>query len=184
VTSTVLHVPAGSRLQPDAPLGQLKLAVARALLARMTEACAWSDLTLVTGTEWLVRGNSTLLDAQQAGGDAYVAHVHEVVPTVLGLREEGDDFHFLDVPPPREVHLDHLPALEEHLDLPNWLADNEPRLYRLLYAGGPATAAALDAVTSAIADLDLLEITKQLDRLRRDLTDDRPAAIGHAKGAG
>lgn len=95
---------------------------------------------------------------------------------MLGLHHEEDSWGN-----PSGAFADHLVELEEHLDLPAWLAEHQPRLHRLLYGADAAEAAALDAVTTAIADQELPEIVRQLDRLRRDLTDDLPAAVGHAK---
>lgn len=175
--TTVLHVPTGSRLRPDAPLAQLKLAVARALIARMSEPGDWHELALLLDAEEAITGHGRLLQAMNWHDDDYTQCVHQVVPAVLGLRAEGDGW--MEVR--QDVYLDHLVDVEEHLDLPAWLAEHEPRLHRLLYATDLAEAAALDAITTAIAGLELPEIIRQLDRLRRDLADDLPAAIGHAK---
>lgn len=177
VSNISLHVPTGSRLRPDAPLTQLKLAVARALIAQMTEPGDWHELALVVDAERKILGHPRLIRGLSWGNDDYTQAVHQVVPAVLGLRREPDD----EWATSWEVHLDHLVDIEEHLDLPGWLAEHDQRLHRLLYGVDVAEVAALDAVADAIEDLELPDIVRQLDRLRRDLTDDLPAAIGHAK---
>jgi hypothetical protein len=185
----VLHVPTGSRLRSDAPLNQIKLAVGLALIAQMTDRSTWIDLALRTDTEDLVRGHGRLLRSLAWNDDDYDACVQDVVPEILGLREVGPDRSFGSARPwgsegdedRRDVYLDHLPLLEEYLDLPGWLAEHEPRLHRVLYAAAAAEAAALEAVTEMTAGRDLPEIVRQLDRLNRDLGDDLPAALGHAK---
>jgi hypothetical protein len=176
-TTVVLHVPTGSRLRQDAPLPQLKLAVARALISQMTAPGDWHELALLVDAEQQIVGHPRLLRGLTYGNEDYTQCVHQVVPAALGLRTEEDGWY--DVR--QDVYLDHLVDIEDHLDLPVWLAEHEPRLHRLLYGVDAAEAAALDAVTDAIADLELPEIVRQLDRLRRDLADDLPAAIGHAK---
>jgi hypothetical protein len=175
--TVVLHVPTGSRLRADAQLPQLKLAVARALIAQMTEPGDWHELALLVDAEERVTGHGRLLRAMSFGDDDYTQCVHQVVPAALGLRIEENGW--VDVR--QDVYLDHLVDIEEYLDLPAWLAEQEPRLHRLLYATDLAEAAVLDAVATTIAGLDLPEIVRQLDRLHRDLADDLPAAIGHAK---
>ena len=178
--STVLQIPPGSRLRPTATAAQLKLAVARAVIAQMTGPSEWSELALITDTEGVIHGHGRLLKSLYFGDDDYEACVHQVVPALLGLREI-DPNSWQDGDKPIEVYVDSLPQLEEHLDLPGWLAANDPRLHRLLYAHDLAETAALDAAGAAAAALDLPEITRQLERLHRDLADDLPAAIGHAK---
>lgn len=80
-----------------------------------------------------------------------------------------------------QVFVDNLQQLEEHLGLPMWLAEHEPRLHRLLYAHDLAEAVPLDTAVETASELDLPEIVKQLERLHRDLKEGLPAAIGHAK---
>jgi Abortive infection C-terminus len=170
-----INVPTGSRLRPDAPLGPLKLAVARALEAQMTTLGHWQDLALLVGAPWILGGK--LLDAQRHGDGDCRQLVHDVVDTVLGVRHDEDSWGNYG----GGTFVDHLVDLEDHLDLPDWLAAHELRLHRVLYGADPAAAAALDAVAGAATDLDLPEVVRQLDRQRRDLADDLPAAIGHAK---
>lgn len=176
----MLQIPPGSRLRPTATAAQLKLAVARAVIAQMVGPSEWSELALITDTEGVIHGHGRLLKALHFGDDDYEACVHQVVPALLGLREI-DPNTWPDGDKPTEIYVDSLPQLEEHLDLPGWLAAFDPRLHRLLYAHDLAETAALDTAGAAAAALDLPEIIRQLERLHRDLTDDLPAAIGHAK---
>lgn len=165
--------PVDSRLRSDVRLGQLSLAVARALEDKLTTRSAWQELALLVDANWILNGQ--LLEAHRHGDDDYRQLIHEIVPAVLGLRRVEDSWGNTS------TYVDHLAELEEYLDLPAWLAEHQPRLHRLLYGADLAEAAALDAVTAAIADLKLPEIVRQLDRLHRDLADDLPAAVGHAK---
>jgi hypothetical protein len=181
-----LHVPTGSRLRPDTPLNQLKLAVARAVIAQVTDRSDWSELALLTDTEDLIYNHGRLLRSLGFGDEDYPACVHDVVPALLGLREvkePWDPWSTSDPadPPDADVYLDNLPVLEEHLDLSAWLAEHEPRLHRLLYARDPAEAVALDGLTEFATARGLSEISRQLQRLHRDLGDDLSAAVGHAK---
>ena len=125
-------------------------------------------------TSWILKGR--LLEAQRHGDGDYRELIHEIVPAVLGVRRDEDSWGNST-----GVFVDRLAELEDHLDLPAWLAQHQAQLHRRLYGADLAEAAALEAVTTAIADLELPEIVRQLDRLRRDLTDDLPAAVGHAK---
>jgi hypothetical protein len=170
----LLCVPPGSQLRADAPLGHLKLAVARALEARMTTPGQWQELALVVDAGWILNGR--LLDAQAHRDGDYRQLIHELVPTVLGLRYEEDSWGNRSGP-----FVDRLAELEEHLDLPSWLAEHAPRLHRLLYARDPAEAIAVEDVTEMAAAQALSEISRQLQRLHRDLGDDLSAAVGHAK---
>ncbi len=178
--SPVLHVPLGSRLRPTASLAQLRLAVGRALLAQMENSSRWTELALVTDTEDAIY-ETRLLRALRFGDDDYEACIYGVVPALLGHREVDPNDWPTVVGQPVDVYLDKLPLLEEHLDLPNWLAQYQPSLHRALYAHDLAEAASLEGVSAVAAELDLTEIARQLERLHRDLGDDLPAAIGHAK---
>jgi hypothetical protein len=179
-TVTVVRVPAGSRLRPDAPLNQLRLAVARALIAGIRDATAWRELAMLTSSTAAI-GQRGLFQERGFHDAEYVADVHAVVDQVLGVRHVLTIVGLDPEPSTRTVDVEHLVVLEEHLDLPSWLAEHEPRLHRVLYGADPAATAVLDAVDGAATDLDLPEIVRQLERLRRDLADDLPAAIGHAK---
>jgi hypothetical protein len=150
------------------------LAVAQSLEAELTTPGAWQDLALLVDASWILKGR--LLEAQRHGDGDYRELIHEIVPAVLGVRRDEDSWGNTT-----GVFVDRLAELEDHLDLPAWLAEHQPQLHRRLYGADLAEAAALEAVTTAIADLELPEIVRQLDRLRRDLTDDLPAAVGHAK---
>jgi hypothetical protein len=158
-TGPVLQVAAGSRLQPGAPLAQLKLAVGRAVIAQVTDYSEWSELALLTDTESVIQGHSRLLRSLRFGDDDYEGCVHDVVPSLLGFREVDPNPPWpaaqLDGPQPTQVFLDNLILLEEHLNLPAWLADHEPRLHRLLYAHDLAEAAALHSAAEVASKLDL-----------------------------
>lgn len=181
--SVVLHVPAGSRLRPDAPLSQVKLAVAHAVTAQVTDRGKWIELALRTDTEDRIRNHPRLLRSLAWNDDDYPGCVHDVVPALLGWRQVRAPWNRYgpDDPPAADVYLDNLPLLEEYLDLPVWLAEHEPRLHRLLYARDPAEAVALENLTELAATRGLTEISRQLQRLHRDLGDDLSAAVGHAK---
>lgn len=172
----VLHVPPGSSLRPDAQLGWLRLAVSRALRTLVTDGVRWRELGLAAGRQDLITARPSLLG--DFHDQDYVEAIHEIVDHLLGLREYARN---VDGAAEWHIHLDGLPVLEEHLDLPTWLAEHEPRLHRLLYGADVAEGAALDAVSTAIVDVEIPEIVRQLDQLRRDLPDDLSAAVGHAK---
>ncbi|MCE0536031.1 abortive infection family protein [Kineosporia rhizophila] len=146
----------------------------------MENSSRWTELALVTDTEDAIY-ETRLLRALRFGDDDYEACIYGVVPALLGHREVDPNDWPTVVGQPVDVYLDKLPLLEEHLDLPNWLAQYQPSLHRALYAHDLAEAASLEGVSAVAAELDLTEIARQLERLHRDLGDDLPAAIGHAK---
>lgn len=181
-----LHRPPSSQLRPDASLNELRLAVFRALMVQMTGPGKWRELALLVDAESKIVHELRLADPAAAGEPDYDDRVHRAVPAVLGIRyqyldcdgsEDDNEYEHLH----EDIYLDQLALIEGHLDLPAWLAEHKPRLYRLLYGGALAETTAVDAVDEVVTQLALPEIPQQLVRLRRDLVDDLPAAIGHTK---
>jgi hypothetical protein len=109
-----------------------------------------------------------------------------------------------------EAELPHLRLVAAILDLPRWLQVHEPDLFKLIYADPDAVSAAssqvtlkgrhpdsahsdgslhrstLDEVTahaveSAAVRLQVQEMRRQIERIRRDHDDDPEAAVGQAK---
>src|SRR5450759_1908344 len=95
----------------------------------------WRDVAVLTGTDQLIKSAHTdetfleaVIDKLQWRDDEYDAAVRDYVYPLLGVesvRVPGED---LIATPTR------LPALEDRLNLPDWLAKHEPRLHKALYA--------------------------------------------------
>jgi len=156
----------------DAPINKIKLAVARALTAAADET-RWRELALLVDDEGIL-DYPRLLRSLRWGDPDYPANVPAVVPRVLG-EQAGD-------PRPdgaAEPRLNNLPVVEEFLELSVWLAQHEPALHRELY--GREDNEVLPDLETHAELLDVDEARDQVRRLRRDLGEDLPAAVGHVK---
>lgn len=127
---------------------QLRVAVAKALKAQLTTTGQWRELSVLTGTEGShFFASGLVFHALDFGGDQLDEVIHEVVPLLLGSREETQ-------PDGRaHLYLDNVVVLEAHLNLPTWLAQHEPDLYRHLYpakAIGEQDTLTLDELLAAM----------------------------------
>ena len=178
----------------DAPANLVKLAVGRCLAAEMDDGGRWTELALLTDTEQLINSHPRLLRSLRFGDDDYEACVFSVVPDLLNERSDPDPDPWQSPwdsppdPPPRSTLHERFPNLVEvsdYVGLPAWLATEDERLFaRLFVADADATlpdGTVLTAAESAAARLEVAEMRRQVDRIRRDHSTDPEAAIGQAK---
>lgn len=177
--------------RPDAPPNFVKLAVARCLSAVMDRA-RWVELGRVANTD-RIETHPRLLRSLSFGDDDYDDCIHEVVPAVLGEQPEPashpDPWAFPNAPQPAALPLhERFPKLIEVSDfvsLPAWLAANEENLFNRLFVAGADAAmpdgTILSAAEVTAARLEVAEMRRQIERIRRDHASDPEAAIGQAK---
>jgi hypothetical protein len=113
-----------------------------------------------------------------------------MVPVVLGEQSppQPDPWNPNPAAPtPTGLH-DRLPNLRlvtDFLDLPAWLALNHPELLERLFIDRSGATMpdgeVLSAAEAAAARLEVTEMRRQVERIRRDLADDPEAAVGQAK---
>lgn len=153
----------------------------------------WTELGLLTNTSDAITGHARLLRSLYFGDDDYETCVFEVVGPVLD--EQPDPVSDPRDPRARDSEplslLEKLPNLEtvaHFIDLPAWLAQNDEKLFDQIFVDpepdGDATlpdGTVLSAAESAAARLEVAEMHRQVDRIRRDHADDPEAAIGQAK---
>jgi len=168
------HLGEEQRVRQDAPVNKIKLAVARALIATMDEG-RWRELALLVDDEAIVDHPRLLRSLYWQDSD-YTPNVYAVLPRVLGVTTSDEDPF---TPQRGEPRLTHLAVVEEFLDLGSWLAEHEPDLHHALY--GDDAGRLLPDLEAHAELLDLDEARDQVRRLRRDLSEDLPAAIGQAK---
>lgn len=169
------------------PSSQVKLAVGRCMVAEMkTEGC-WIELGLVTGTDDVIQRHPRLLRSLRFGDDDYPGHVLALVGQLLGEWGGGSRWA-TGSRDDRPVHdrFARLDAVTAYLNLPTWLATSEPELHAQLFTDGLDDATmpdgtVLSAAAAAASRLQVGEMRRQIDRIRRDHTDDPEAAIRQAK---
>jgi hypothetical protein len=176
----------------DAPPNLVKLAVARCLIDRM-DSSRWIELGLLTNTSDVITGHARLLRSLHFGDDDYDGCVFQVVGPVLDEQQDPvrDPWDPQAKDPEPLSLLEKFPNLEtvvDFIELPAWLARNDEKLFdRVLVdpaRDGDATlpdGTVLSAAESAAARLEVAEMRRQVERIRRDHADDPEAAIGQAK---
>lgn len=166
----------------DAPANLVEIAVGKCLIAEM-DGSRWTELGLLTGTKDQIHKHPRLLRSLRFGDDDYDGHVYDLVPKLLGAEETWG------VPePPQDIQkrFPRLGMVADFVDLPAWLALNEPGLYGRLLAddGSEATlpdGTVLSEAESVAVRLGVAEMRRQVERIRRDYSTDPEAAIGQAK---
>lgn len=163
-------------LRQDAPPNKVELAVAKCLIATMDKG-RWLELGLLTETRDSIQRHPRLLRALHWEDEDYSEHVYGITPKILGYDGYG-----------KKGALERFPNLDvvaEFLDLPAWLALNEPDLYGRIIEGGPAAilpdGTVLSAADSMAVELGVAEMRRQVARIQRDLEADPEAALGHSK---
>ncbi|MGC4939328.1 abortive infection family protein [Kribbella sp. DT2] len=172
------------RWREDAPSDLVLLAVGKRL-ADMDQATSgeWRELALLTGTTEQVEGHGRLLRALSFRDDDYAGAVYQVVPHLLGdLTQNPMYFGPKDV----MTRFPKLMEVSDYLQLPDWIARNEPRLAAQVLVNEEADAllpdgTVLSDVEAAAGRLGVAEMRRQVDRIRRDYNGDAEALIGHVK---
>lgn len=176
----------------DAPPNFVKLAVGRCIIAT-ADYGTWNELALLTDTQERVDSHPRLLRSLHFGDDDYDGHVLDLVPVLLHEKNDlKDDPWSSDADRAAAATWtpsERFPLLEdvsEYLSLPAWLAENEPKLFDRLFLSNEADATlpdgtVLSAAETAAARLQVDEMRRQVERIRRDYADDPEAAVGQAK---
>jgi hypothetical protein len=166
----------------NAPANLVELAVGKCLIAEMDDS-RWTEIGLLTGTKDQIYKHPRLLRSLRFGDDDYDGHVYDMVPALLGAQETWGA-----PAPSQDIHA-RFPRLEmvaDFIDLPAWLALNEPDLYARLFVDDNVEATLPDGTVlseaeSAAVRLGVTEMRRQVERIRRDYATDPEAAIGQAK---
>lgn len=180
------------RLRPDAPVNLVKLAVGRCLIDTM-DVSKWTELGLLTDSAERIDAHPRLLRSLRFGDEDYDGHVFDFVPVILGERTPPKPDPWGTPSPAHEpegllVRYPNLEVVSDYIDLPAWVAENDTKLFTLVFAEESSEADAtlpdgtvLSAAESAAARLEVGEMRRQVERIRRDHADDPEAAVGHAK---
>lgn len=176
----------------DAPPNFVKLAVGRCIIAT-ADYGTWNELALLTDTQERVDNHPRLIRSLHFGDDDYDGHVLDLVPVLLHEKNDlKDDPWSSDADRAAAANWtpsERFPLLEdvsEYLSLPAWLAENEPKLFDRLFLSHEADATlpdgtVLSAAETAAARLQVDEMRRQVERIRRDYADDPEASVGQAK---
>lgn len=176
----------------DAPPNLVKLAVGRCLIAT-ADYGTWNELALLTDTKERLDSHPRLLRSLRFGDDDYEGHALEIVRFILHERDdpkndpwatEADRLAAIAWSPHDRFPL--LADVAEYLSLQQWLQVNDPKLFERLFAieQGDATlpdGTILSAAQAAAARLEVQEMRRQVERIRRDYASDPEAAVGQAK---
>lgn len=179
----------GTTWRDDAPSNLVKLAVGRCLIAVMRDSGRWRELGLITDTASRIENHPRLLRSLHFGDDDYDAHVLSLVGLVLGELEPdpwGSPLGQSPKPPSVSERFPHLEAVSDFIDLPTWLADNDEGLFNRLFRSDGENSTMPDGTVistaeAAAARLQVGEMRRQIERIRRDHASDPEAAIGQAK---
>jgi hypothetical protein len=173
-------MPAPPGWRDDASADMVILAVGKCLGAMMDRAL-WLELGLLTGNRDRIQDHPRLLRSLSWGDDDYQGHVYDMTPAVLG--ETGRASRPKDL----GLRFPHLQTVSDFLHIPAWLAEHEPALHSQVCTGGTAPDATLpdgtvlDAAATAAARLEVAEMRRQVDRIRRDFAEDPEALVGQVK---
>ncbi|MGN6199926.1 abortive infection family protein [Humibacter sp.] len=171
-----------SQWRQDAPANLVELAIGKCLIAEMDDS-RWTEIGLLTGTKERIYRHPRLLRSLRFGDDDYDGHVYDMVPVLLGAQETWGTSV-----PSQDIHarFPRLGMVADFIDLPAWLALNEPDLYGRLFVEDNVEATLPDGTVlseaeSAAVRLSIAEMRRQVERIRRDYGTDPEAAIGQAK---
>lgn len=176
---------AGSRTtswRREAPVGLAELAVGKYIISECDQS-RWAEVGLLTGTKDQIDGHPRPLQSLRFGDEDYAGCVYDMVSMLLGkravkgIRGGSAGIHEL---------LPNLRVVAQHIGLADWLFANEPALCaRLLVQddrGIPTPeGAVLSGIETVANRLNVAEVRRQTERIRRDCSGDPEAAIGHAK---
>jgi len=147
------------------------------------DSSRWTELGLVTGTKQIIERHSRLLRSLRFGDEDYDGHVYDLVPSILGAEETWGK----PTPPSNLlVRYPRFNVVSDYLDLHAWLALNEPTLYGRVFIDDRSDALLPDGTVLSEAEsiavrMNVAEMRRQVERIRRDFVDDPEAAIGQAK---
>lgn len=157
------------------------------------DSSGWTELGLLTNTSEVISGHARLLRSLYFGDDDYDGCVFQVVGPVLDEQPDPvSDPWDPQARDPEQLSLlekfRNLETVADFLDLPAWLAQNDEKLFDRVFLDGATDGDAtlpdgtvLSAAESAAARLEVAEMRRQVDRIRRDHADDPEAAVGQAK---
>ncbi len=171
------------------------LAFGRCMHDVMSTAGDWTELALLTGKAKEIEGHARLLRSLYFGDDDYEGNVLDMVPVVLGRVPDPKPDPWADLgakaAPPKPLTLrDRFPNLDtvtEYLKLPAWLQEHHPDLLEKLFWDASDVDATLpdgtvlSSAEAAAARLEVGEMRRQIERIRRDHATDPEAAVGQAK---
>lgn len=172
--------------QSDAHPDKVVLAVGKCLGSDDTSAEEWLELSLLTGTREIIQGHARLLRSKSWGDEDHQEHVYWVTPKMLGEKSAPSGRA------PRSLgdlneRFPNLQLVSDFLQAPAWLAEHEPGLFAevcetdALDDSTMPDGTVLDAAEQAAARLGVGEMRRQIDRIRRDHSEDPEAAIGQCK---
>ncbi|BAJ73212.1 hypothetical protein MTES_0248 [Microbacterium testaceum StLB037] len=171
-----------SQWRQDAPANLVELAIGKCLIAEMDDS-RWTEIGLLTGTKEQIYKHPRLLRSLRFNDEDYDGHVYDMVPTLLGAEETWGARA-----PSQELQtrFPRLGMVADFIDLPAWLALNEPDLYSRLFVDDNVEATLPDGTVLSEAEfaavrLNVAEMRRQVERIRRDYATDPEAAIGQAK---
>jgi hypothetical protein len=164
-------------MRSDADENKIIRAVVKAIEATFDRS-RWLELALATDNLDRVKSHRRLLRSLDWGDPDYSACVIEMAPVILGRRKSRPAM-LADLPNTPGEFFPNLSIVEEFLNLPAWLKEHDPELYRDLYAG--EDQAALDELQAEAAALGIQDVDEHAVRIRRGLHEDPAQAIGSSK---
>jgi hypothetical protein len=161
----------------DADPGLVLLAVGRCLVDVMDRG-RWTELGLLTGTQERLQSHPRLLRALFFCDPDYDAAVYEVVPWLLRDGSAGATIG---------QRFPGLETVSTYAAVPAWLAQHDEPLFGRVcqspddHAATLPDGTVLGAAETAATRLEVAEMRRQVDRIRRDYADDPEALVGQVK---
>ncbi|MDJ0383228.1 abortive infection family protein [Streptomyces sp. G-G2] len=165
-------------MRSDVKPEKVVLAVAKAAEACFTRG-DWLEFGYETGFADEVRNHPRLLRSLDWSDDDYSGHVLDMMEGILrppGRKTRRGPYAITDT----GISADNFAVAEKMLDLPKWLAKNEPRLHSEIYDGQELDAG-VDELQAAASSLGLQDVDVHAARIRKGLRDDPAQAIGSSK---
>ena len=147
-------------IRPNASQGKVILALKRCIVDTFDDS-KWRELAYLTGSQELIESHPRLLRSPHYVDEDYDANAMEIIPQLI----DGDD--------------ERLRIVEDYVGLDEWLQHSDPALHEQIYEAGNVFA--LNHAEELALRMDVLEVSKHIDRIRSGIQSDPELAIGSAK---
>ena len=121
----------------------------------------WRELAYITRTHALIENHPRLLRSLHFGDEDYDLNAMDVIPQIIN----GDP--------------ERLRVVEDYVGLDEWLQNSDPRLHAQIYGTGEVSA--LEDVEEVALRMDIIELSKHVERIRNGIKNDPEQALGSAK---
>ena len=147
-------------IRPNADQSKVILALKRCVVDTFEDS-NWRELAYITRSNALIENHPRLLRSLHFGDEDYDMHAMEVIPQIINSDPER------------------LRVVEDYVGLDEWLQNSDPRLHAQIYGTGEVFT--LGDVEEVALRMDIVEISKHIERIRNGIRNDPEQALGSAK---